>query len=163
MLQHPRELDSARNVDRVASLEVLRKPSRVGENGEPFENGEEFGALRRRDVPPAMSRCQRSVHRVAECAHAESLIGPLRTAVASIGDDAIRRRARHVVTENARIRQFASALRRADYPELGHLMVDGHASLRDDYATSTPQMDAAVDELNSTAGVPDTGVCRQGI
>ena len=95
--------------------------------------------------------------RVAQCASAEAEIGPLRSAtldqVATIDDDTIRRRARHVVNENERVRQFADALRRADYPELGRLMATGHASLRDDYDTSTPQMDAAVDELNATSGV----------
>ena len=95
--------------------------------------------------------------RVAECARAEAEIGPLRSAtldrVETIGDDTVRRRARHVVNENERVRQFADALRRADYPELGRLMVAGHASLRDDYDTSTPQMDEAVDQLNATTGV----------
>jgi galactokinase len=95
--------------------------------------------------------------RVAECARAEAEIGPLRTAtldqVATIDDDTVRRRARHVVNENERVRLFAGALRRAEYPELGRLMVAGHASLRDDYDTSTAQMDAAVDELNATGGV----------
>ncbi len=95
--------------------------------------------------------------RVAECARAQALLGPLRTAnlddVATIDDDTIRRRARHVVTENERVRQFATALRRADYPELGRLMTESHASLRDDYDTSTDQMDTAVAKLNSTKGV----------
>jgi galactokinase len=95
--------------------------------------------------------------RVAECARAEAEIGPLRTAtldqVATITDDTIRRRARHVVNENERVRRFADALQSADYPELGRLMIDGHASLRDDFAISTAQMDAAVDALNATDGV----------
>ena len=73
--------------------------------------------------------------------------------VAAITDDTVRRRARHVVNENERVRRFADALRRADYPELGRLMIDGHASLRDDFAISTAQMDAAVDALNATDGV----------
>jgi galactokinase len=95
--------------------------------------------------------------RVAECARAEAEIGPLRTAtldqVATVSDPTILRRARHVVNENRRVQEFAAALRRADYPTLGRLMAEGHASLRDDYATSTAQMDAAVDDLNATAGV----------
>ena len=95
--------------------------------------------------------------RVAECARAEAEIGPLRTAtldqVATIADDTVRRRARHVVNENERVRRFADALRRADYPELGRVMIDGHASLRDDFATSTAPMDAAVGALNATEGV----------
>lgn len=95
--------------------------------------------------------------RVAECAAAEAEIGPLRVAtlddVERLGQETIRRRARHVVAENQRVRDFAAALEHADYPRLGQLLVDGHASLRDDYDTSTPQMDAAVDALNATKGV----------
>ncbi|MFT6289908.1 MAG: galactokinase [Ilumatobacter sp.] len=95
--------------------------------------------------------------RVDECAQAEAVIGPLRTAslddVARITDDVVHRRARHVVNENQRVRDFSAALRRADYAQAGRLMTECHASLRDDYDTSTRQMDAAVDELNATDGV----------
>lgn len=95
--------------------------------------------------------------RVDECARAEALIGPLRSAtlddVQRITDDLVLRRARHVVNENQRVRDFAAALRRADYVEAGRLMAEGHASLRDDFDTSTGQMDAAVDDLNATDGV----------
>jgi len=95
--------------------------------------------------------------RVNECAQAEAEIGPLRVAtlddVARLTDPLVQRRARHVVNENQRVRDFATALRRADYTEAGRLMIDGHASLRDDYDTSTAEMDAAVDELNATDGV----------
>lgn len=95
--------------------------------------------------------------RVNECARAEAEIGPLRTAtvreVDRITDPMVLRRARHVVNENQRVRDFAGALHRADYVEAGRLMVESHASLRDDYDTSTAQMDAAVDDLNATDGV----------
>ena len=95
--------------------------------------------------------------RVAECASAEAVIGPLRLAslddVAAIDDPVVRARATHVVTENDRVRAFVDALAAADGPRLGAIMVDGHASLRDHYATSTPAMDAAVDELCRTPGV----------
>lgn len=95
--------------------------------------------------------------RVAECSAASAQIGPLRDAtlddVERLSDPTILRRARHVVNENQRVRDFVSALGRADYTQLGRLMIEGHASLRDDYDTSTPKMDAAVDELNATPGV----------
>lgn len=95
--------------------------------------------------------------RVAECAAATAQIGPLRDAtlddVAQITDATVLRRARHVVNENQRVHEFVSALGRSDYSELGRLLTEGHASLRDDYDTSTPAMDAAVDELNRTSGV----------
>ncbi len=95
--------------------------------------------------------------RVAECARAEAEIGPLATAAVAdterIGDDLVRARARHVVTENQRVRDFAAALDAHDLTEAGRLMVASHDSLRDDFGTSTPVMDAAVADLVATPGV----------
>ncbi len=56
-------------------------------------------------------------------------------------------RARHVVTENQRVLQFADALRAGDAARLGSLLLASHASLRDDYEVSTPELDLAVDLL----------------
>lgn len=95
--------------------------------------------------------------RVAQCAEAEAVIGPLRLAaaadVSSIPDPVIRARATHVVAENQRVRDFARALAAGDHAGAGTIMTEGHASLRDHYETSTPAMDAAVDELVATPGV----------
>ena len=68
-------------------------------------------------------------------------------------------RARHVVTENQRVLQFAEALRSGDTAALGALMLASHASLRDDYAVSTPELDLAVDLLveHGAAGARLTG------
>jgi galactokinase len=68
-------------------------------------------------------------------------------------------RARHVVTENQRVFQFADALRAGDTAALGSLMLASHASLRDDYAVSTPELDLAVDLLveHGAAGARLTG------
>lgn len=52
--------------------------------------------------------------------------------------------ARHVVSENARVLDFAAALRASDPARLGELLLAGHASLRDDYAVSTPELDLLV-------------------
>ncbi|HEX6059713.1 MAG TPA: galactokinase [Gemmatimonadaceae bacterium] len=59
-------------------------------------------------------------------------------------DPIIARRARHVVTENARTLAAAAALERADAPALGKLMNESHASLRDDFAVSRMELDAMV-------------------
>ena len=56
-------------------------------------------------------------------------------------------RARHVVTENQRVLEFADALRAGDTAALGALLIASHASLRDDYEVSTPELDLAVDLL----------------
>jgi galactokinase len=50
-------------------------------------------------------------------------------------------RARHVVTENARVLAGVRALRSQDMPAFGRLMNESHASLRDDYEVSTPELD----------------------
>jgi galactokinase len=54
------------------------------------------------------------------------------------------RRVRHVVTETGRTRRTADALERGDLPEVGLLLTEGHASLRDDYECSVEQADLLV-------------------
>ena len=54
---------------------------------------------------------------------------------------------RHVVSENARVLEAASALERGDPELLGRLTSESHASLRDDFRVSTPELDALVEEL----------------
>lgn len=55
--------------------------------------------------------------------------------------------ARHVVGENARVLAFADALRARDIAALGPLMLASHASLRDDFRVSTPELDLLVELL----------------
>lgn len=86
--------------------------------------------------------------RVAQCTAVEEVIGPLRSArvddLAGLPSDLLRRRARHVITENERVRAFAAALRAQDFVSAGDLMTAGHRSLARDYECSTPDMDGAV-------------------
>ncbi len=57
----------------------------------------------------------------------------------------LRRRARHVVEENERTIQMASALKRGDESRIGSLMRESHESLRDLFEVSSPALDAMVD------------------
>jgi galactokinase len=61
------------------------------------------------------------------------------------------RRVRHVVTENARVRQAVIALGAQDDATLGQLLSASHSSLRNDYEVSTPELDQLV-ELATAAG-----------
>jgi galactokinase len=61
------------------------------------------------------------------------------------------RRVRHVQTENQRVRDFAAALERRDLAAAGRLLLESHASLRDDYEVSIPELDLLV-ELAQEAG-----------
>jgi galactokinase len=55
------------------------------------------------------------------------------------------KRARHVITENARVLAAVEALRVDNFQRMGELMVESHRSLRDDYEVSVPQLDTAVE------------------
>jgi galactokinase len=55
------------------------------------------------------------------------------------------RRARHIVTENARVLAAADALRTGDAERLGALLNQSHVSMRDDYETSTTDIDVLVE------------------
>jgi len=66
-------------------------------------------------------------------------------------DDLPARRLRHVVTENARVRETVDALRAGDLAAVGRLFAASHASLRDDFEVSIPQLDLLV-ELATSAG-----------
>jgi len=63
-----------------------------------------------------------------------------------------RRRARHVVSENARVLAFLDALTRADARTVRQLMLASHASLRDDYEVSCPELDAMVNACLNAPG-----------
>jgi galactokinase len=66
-------------------------------------------------------------------------------AVAQLADPELRRRARHVITENRRVLAAAGLLRQGDLAAVGPLLTASHASLRDDFEVSWPQADTAVD------------------
>jgi galactokinase len=96
--------------------------------------------------------------RQAECAEAARRLGvpSLRavhdvSALRALDDPVLYRRARHVVTDNLRVRQVTSLLRASgggDFralSEVGMLLSQSHASLRDDFEVSWPEADVAVD------------------
>jgi galactokinase len=66
-------------------------------------------------------------------------------------DPLIFRRARHVITENARTQEAAKSFSASDWPNVGKLLYASHASLRDDYEVSCPELDAVV-EIAKTIG-----------
>ncbi len=84
--------------------------------------------------------------RRASCAAIESEIGPLREASLSdldrLADPVLRRRGRHVISENQRVLDFVAALERGDLSACGELLEEGHRSLSEDYETSTELVDA---------------------
>jgi galactokinase len=83
--------------------------------------------------------------RTCEDAAARLGLASLRDATfEQVRDDPI---ARHVVTENARVLAFVDALASHDLARAGALMTESHASLRDDFAVSVPELDTIADVL----------------
>jgi galactokinase len=87
--------------------------------------------------------------RRAECARACELLG-VRSLSQARSDaveqlpEPLRRRARHVLGENRRVRDAVRALHEGDMAALGRLLDAAHASLRDDFEISTPAVEATV-------------------
>jgi galactokinase len=67
--------------------------------------------------------------------------------------DVVYRRARHVVTEDARVLTSVEALTAGDLPTFGRLMDESHRSLREDYEVTVPQLDAMVEAAHAVPGV----------
>lgn len=67
--------------------------------------------------------------------------------------DVLQRRVRHVVSENERVQRAVAALRAGQADELGQLLYASHASLRDDYEVSSPELDAVVEIARRIPGV----------
>lgn len=65
---------------------------------------------------------------------------------------ALRRRVRHVVEEQARVERAIAALRANDLAAVGHLFSASHASLRDDYEVSSPELDLMVEMASQVEG-----------
>ncbi len=67
--------------------------------------------------------------------------------------DVVRRRCRHVVSENERTLSAVQALRAGDAAEMGRLMAGSHRSLREDYEVSCSELDILVESAQSVQGV----------
>jgi galactokinase len=70
----------------------------------------------------------------------------LDAALARLGDEEeVRRLVRHIVTENERVERVVSLLESGETRAIGPVLVEGHASLRDDFRISCPELDLVVD------------------
>ena len=67
-------------------------------------------------------------------------------ALATLTDPVLRRRVRHVLSENDRVLSTVARLRDGKLREIGGLFTESHASMRDDYEITVPQVDLAVTE-----------------
>ncbi|WP_342755089.1 galactokinase [Pantoea sp. MBD-2R] len=67
-------------------------------------------------------------------------------------DPLVAKRVRHVLTENARTLEAASALAKGDLARMAVLMAESHASMRDDFEITVPPIDTLVEIIKATLG-----------
>jgi galactokinase len=103
--------------------------------------------------------------RTRECAQAVEGIQSRRKEVKSLRDATLKdlegaplsevamRRARHIITENARVEAFREAAARRDLPEMGKLFVASHESMKNDYEITCAEIDFLVDRALQIDGV----------
>jgi galactokinase len=99
--------------------------------------------------------------RRAECEDAARQLGVAQLRDLAIEDlprlmtlqEPLRRRARHVVTEDQRVLEAVDALERGDLPRLGALFYASHASMRDDFEVSVPDVDLLVGLAHDDADI----------
>jgi galactokinase len=105
--------------------------------------------------------------RRAECEEGVRLLQPVLPGVRTLRDVApeqleanrdrlperVYRRCRHVVSEDDRVLRAVAALRAGDLATVGEQMYASHASLRDDYEVTVPELDALVEAARGVRGV----------
>ncbi len=99
--------------------------------------------------------------RRASCEQAARLLGipalrdvtDLDAALDQIPDPVLKRRVRHVVTENARVLEAADVLRAGRIADLAPLLDASHESMRDDFEITVPQVDLAVETARSSGSL----------
>ncbi|HYN65694.1 MAG TPA: galactokinase [Ornithinibacter sp.] len=99
------------------------------------------------------SSCEQAAAELGVTSLRDVAPGALDEALARLSDDVLRRRARHVVTEIARVRAAVDALRAGDLTEVGRLFDASHASLRDDYEVSCAELDASVEAARAAGAL----------
>ena len=141
------ERDRALRID-FRTLEVTPVPLELGEHtlvtvdsGEQHANAGSGYNERRRECTRACELLGLASIREATLEQAERLPDPLD------------RRARHVLTSNARVEAAITALAGHDLVQLGQLLDDEHASLREDYEVSTEAVEATVRRLKAAGAL----------
>lgn len=82
----------------------------------------------------------------------DATVEDLEKARASMSENAFLR-CRHIITENVRVEEAAIALAAGDMKRMGELMAEAHASYRDDFAASCPEVDLLVELAAAEPGV----------
>ncbi|MFG3578536.1 galactokinase [Micromonospora chersina] len=89
--------------------------------------------------------CERAAKALGVAALRDVATGDLDAALARLDDEETRRRVRHVVTEDQRVLDTVELLRAGRIRDIGPLLTASHASMRDDFEITVPEIDTAVE------------------
>lgn len=93
------------------------------------------------------SDCEQAARQLGVPALRDVPTAELDRALASLDSDRLRKRARHVITENQRTLDCAELLRQGRLREIGPLLSASHASMRDDFENTVPEVDLAAEVM----------------
>ncbi|WP_307853687.1 galactokinase [Nocardioides palaemonis] len=99
------------------------------------------------------SGCEEAARRLGVPALRDVTEDGLGDALAELHDDELRRYTRHVVTEDARVLAVVDLLGAGRLDEVGPLLTASHASMRDDFRITVPEVDLAVDALHEAGAI----------
>ena len=91
--------------------------------------------------------CEAAARELGVRALRDVTAGELDDVLGRLSSDELRRYTRHVVTEDARVLEVVELLRRGDVRAIAPLLTASHASMRDDFAITVPEVDVAVESL----------------
>ena len=91
--------------------------------------------------------CEEAARQLEVAALRDLTLEDLGDAMQRLDSDLLRKRARHVITENDRTLACADLLRTGQVRQIGGLLTASHASLRDDFEVSVPEVDLAVEVM----------------
>ena len=96
-------------------------------------------------------QCEAGAHFFGKKALRDVTLDEFNTAINDL-DPIVAKRVRHILTENIRTVEAADALARGDFVRMGQLMAESHASMRDDFEITVPQIDTLVEIVKAAIG-----------
>jgi len=97
--------------------------------------------------------CERAAQLLGVAALRDVGMDDLAVALARLPDEELRRYTRHIVTEDDRVLRTVELLRAGRVPDIGELLTASHASMRDDYRITSPELDTAADTLLQSGAI----------
>ncbi len=96
-------------------------------------------------------QCEAGAHFFGKKALRDVTLDEFNTSINDL-DPVVAKRVRHILTENIRTLEAADALAKSDFVRMGQLMAESHASMRDDFEITVPQIDTLVEIVKAAIG-----------